>query len=69
MNKEYNIDLILGEEDIQSLLNGEICGFNFVPTNDTEYDERISINIKHSKGDLTLSESMNLSVDKAEYVL
>lgn len=65
---EYHINLILDKEDIQSLLDEEICGFNFIPTEDTEYDDRISINIKHSKHDLALSESMNLIVDKAEAI-
>lgn len=65
---EYHINLILDKEDIQSLLNEEICGFNFIPTEDTEYDDRISINIKHSTDDLTLSECMNLSVDKLESI-
>lgn len=65
---EYHINLILDKEDIQSLLDEEICGFNFIPTEDTEYDDRISINIKHSSDDLTLSECMNLSVDKAEAI-
>ena len=65
---EYNIKLVLGQDEIQSLLNGEICGFNFIPTEDTEYDDRISISINHSKDDLTLSECMNLSVDKLESI-
>ena len=65
---EYHINLILDKEDIQSLLNEEIRGFNFIPTEDTESDERISININHSTDDLTLSECMNLSVDKLESI-
>lgn len=63
MNKEYNIKLILGEEEIQSLLDGEICTFNFIPTEDTEYKDRVSVHIHHSRDDVPLSDSMNLSVD------
>jgi len=47
-----------------SLLNGEISSFNFIPTEDTDYDDRISISIKEVEEDATLSECMNLSVDK-----
>jgi len=61
--KEYNIKLVLGQEDIESLFNGEIATFNFVPTEDTEYDDRISIHLGHSKDDVPLSEGMNLVVD------
>jgi hypothetical protein len=61
--KEYNIKLVLGQEDIESLFNGEITTFNFVPTEDTEYDDRINIHLGHSKDDVPLSEGMNLVVD------
>jgi len=61
--KEYNIKLVLVQEDIESLFNGEITTFNFVPTEDTEYDDRISIHLGHSKDDVPLSEGMNLVVD------
>jgi hypothetical protein len=61
--KDYHIQLGLTHEDIMSLLNGEISTFNFVPTQDTDYDDRISISIKEVEEDATLSECMNLSVD------
>jgi len=63
MSKDYNIQLGLTHEDITSLLNGEISTFNFVPTQDTDYNDRISISIKEVEEDATLSECMNLSVD------
>jgi len=63
MNKEYHIQLGLTHEDIMSLLNGEISTFNFIPTEDTDYDDRIAISIKQAEDDATLSECMNLSVD------
>jgi len=47
-----------------NLLSGEISTFNFIPTQDTDYDDRISISIKEVEEDATLSECMNLSVDK-----
>ena len=62
--KDYHIQLGLTHEDIMSLLNGEISTFNFIPTEDTDYDDRIAISIKQAEDDATLSECMNLSVDK-----
>jgi len=61
--KDYNIQLGLTHEDIMRLLSGEISSFNFIPTEDTDYDDRISISIKEVEEDATLSECMNLSVD------
>jgi len=61
--KDYHIQLGLTHEDIINLLSGEISTFNFVPTQDTDYDDRISISIKEVEEDATLSECMNLSVD------
>lgn len=61
--KDYHIQLGLTHEDIMNLLNGEINSFNFIPTEDTDYDDRISISIKEVEEDATLSECMNLSVD------
>ena len=62
--KDYCIQLGLTHEDIMSLLNGEISSFNFIPTEDTDYDDRIKISIKQADDDdATLSECMNLSVD------
>ena len=61
--KDYHIQLGLTHEDIMLLLSGEISTFNFIPTEDTDYDDRISISIKQVDDDATLSECMNLSVD------
>ena len=61
--KDYHIQLGLTHEDIMLLLSGEISTFNFVPTEDTDYDDRIKISIKQADDDATLSECMNLSVD------
>ena len=61
--KDYNIQLGLTHEDIMLLLSGEINTFNFVPTEDTDYNDRISVSIREVEEDTPLSESMNLSVD------
>ena len=61
--KEYNIQLGLTQEDINLLLSGEISTFNFVPTEDTDYNDRISISIREVEEDIPLSECMKLSVD------
>ena len=61
--KDYNIQLGLTHEDIMLLLSGEISSFNFVPTEDTDYNDRISISIKEVEEDTPLSECMKLSVD------
>ena len=61
--KYYHIQLGLTHEDIINLFNGEISTFNFIPTQDTDYDDRITISIKEVEEDATLSECMNLSVD------
>jgi len=61
--KDYNIQLGLTHEDIMLLLSGEISTFNFVPTEDTNYNDRISISIKEVDEDTPLSECMKLSVD------
>ena len=61
--KDYHIQLGLTHEDIMRLLSGEISTFNFIPTEDTDYDDRIKISIKEVEEDATLSECMNLSVD------
>ena len=61
--KDYNIQLGLTHEDIMLLLSGEISTFNFVPTEDTDYNDRIRISIKEVEEDTPLSESMKLSVD------
>ena len=67
--KDYHIQLGLTHEDIMLLLSGEISTFNFVPTEDTDYDDRISISIKEVEEDATLSECMNLSVDTTSAIL
>ena len=61
--KDYNIQLGLTHEDIMLFLSGEISAFNFVPTQDTDYNDRISISIKEVEEDTPLSECMKLSVD------
>ena len=61
--KDYNIQLGLTHEDIMLLLSGEISTFNFVPTEDTDYNDRIRISIKEVEEDAPLSECMKLSVD------
>jgi len=61
--KDYNIQLGLTHEDIMLLLSGEISKFNFVPTEDTDYNDRITISIKEVEEDTPLSECMKLSVD------
>ena len=61
--KDYNIQLGLTHEEIMLLLSGEISTFNFVPTQDTDYNDRISISIKEVEEDTPLSECMKLSVD------
>jgi hypothetical protein len=61
--KDYNIQLGLTHEDIMLLLSGEISTFNFVPTEDTDYNDRISVSIREVEEDTPLSESMKLSVD------
>ena len=67
--KDYYIQLGLTKQDIMNLLNGEISTFNFIPTEDTDYDDRISISIKEVEEDATLSECMNLSVDTTSAIL
>jgi hypothetical protein len=61
--KDYNIQLGLTQEDINLLLSGEISTFNFVPTEDTDYNDRISISIREVEEDTPLSECMKLSVE------
>ena len=61
--KDYNIQLGLTHEDIMLLFSGEISAFNFVPTEDTDYNDRIRISIKEVEEDTPLSECMKLSVD------
>ena len=68
MNKAYEIEIGLTSQDIENILNDEMSTLHFLPTDDTEYDERISVHIKKVDDDATLSECMNLVVDKLEEV-
>jgi len=61
--KEYNVEIGLTPSDIQAILDGEMSTLNFVPTDDTDYDDRISVHLKLIDEDSTLSEQMNLVVD------
>lgn len=64
MTKEYNITLGLTAQEISSIKDGDM-EFIFLPTDDTEYKQKITISIKQLDEDSTLSECMNLSVDKS----
>ena len=68
MNKAYEIEIGLTSQDIQNILNDEMSTLHFLPTDDTEYDERVSVHIKKVDDDATLSECMNLVVDNLEEV-
>jgi hypothetical protein len=68
MNKSYEIEIGLTSEDIENILNDEMSTLHFLPTEETEYDERISVHIKKVDDDATLSECMNLVVDKLKQV-
>ena len=68
MNKAYEIEIGLTSEDIENLLKNEMSTLHFLPTEETEYDERISVHIKKVDDDATLSECMNLVVDNLEEV-
>ena len=63
MKKEYNITLGLTPQEISCIKDGDINKFHFLPTDDTEYKQKITISIKQVDEDSTLSECMNLSVD------
>ena len=68
MNKSYEIETGLTSEDIENILKNEMSTLHFLPTEETEYDERISVHIKKVDDDATLSECMNLVVDNLEEV-
>ena len=68
MNKAYEIEIGLTSQDIQNILNDEMSTLHFLPTDDTEYDERVSVHIKKVDDDATLSECRNLVVDNLEEV-
>ena len=61
--KEYNIEIGLTPSDIEDIVNGEMSTLHFLPTDDTDYEDKISIHIKPISEDSTLSEQMNLVVD------
>jgi len=61
--KEYNVEIGLTLSDIEAIINGEISTLNFLPTDDTDYEDKISVHLKLIDEDATLSEQMNLVVD------
>jgi len=61
--KEYNVEIGLTPSDIQAILDGEMSTLHFLPTNDTDYQDKISVHLKPISEDATLDESMNLVVD------
>ena len=62
--KEYNVKIGLTPSDIEAILNGEISTFHFLPTDDVDYEDKISVHLKPIDEDAPLSEQMNLVVDK-----
>ena len=61
--KEYNVEIGLTPSDIQAILDGEMSTLHFLPTDDTDYEDKISVHLKPINEDATLSEQMNLVVD------
>ena len=61
--KEYNIEIGLTPSDIEAIVNGEMSTLHFLPTDDTDYEDKISVHLKPIDEDATLSEQMNLVVD------
>ena len=57
--KEYNINLGLTNQDIEEITDGKIK-LHFLPNNDTDYDEKITISIGKVDDDAPLSEGMEL---------
>ena len=62
--KEYNVEIGLTPSDIQAILDGEMSTLHFLPTDDTDYEDKISVHLKPIDEDAPLSEQMNLVVDK-----
>ena len=62
--KEYNVEIGLTPSDIEAIVNGEMSTLHFLPTDDTDYEDKISVHLKPISEDVTLSEQMNLVVDK-----
>ena len=61
--KEYNVEIGLTPSDIEAIVNGEMSTLHFLPTDDTDYKDKISVHLKPISEDATLSEQMNLVVD------
>tara|TARA_B100001093_G_scaffold347651_1_gene332269 strand:- start:15593 stop:15835 length:243 start_codon:yes stop_codon:yes gene_type:complete len=59
--KEYNINLGLTDQDISEISDGRIK-LHFLPNNNTDYDEKITISIGKVEDDAPLSECMDLVV-------
>jgi hypothetical protein len=38
--KEYNVEIGLTPSDIQAILDGEMSTLHFVPTDDTDYEDK-----------------------------
>jgi len=61
--KEYNVEIGLTPSDIEAIANGEMSTLHFLPTDDTDYEDKISVHLKPISEDATMDESMNLVVD------
>ena len=59
--KEYNINLGLTDQDIEEISDGGIK-LHFLPNDETDYDQKITISIGKVDNDATLSECMDLVV-------
>ena len=62
MTKEYKINLALTDSDISEIKNVGMK-LHFLPTDDVEYKEKITISLNHAEEDASLSDCMNLNVD------
>ena len=63
---EYNITIGLSPEDIKEITEGQIELFHFIPTDETECNDKFNVTIKQVEEDSPLSEKMNLSVDNTQ---
>jgi hypothetical protein len=59
--KEYNINLGLTDQDIEEITDGRIK-LHFLPNDETDYNEKITISIAKVEDDAPLSECMDLVV-------
>lgn len=59
--KEYNINLGLTDQDIEEITDGRIK-LHFLPNDETDYDEKITISIAKVEDDAPLLECMDLVV-------